>query len=129
MKKIIIIFLILFIPLLVKADLTKQQQEDIATFATKFITEGRTKEHLDSQGFSILAYDQGTRNEGFYGKLAYLRKDYNGINQINGNKWNFDCASFAAWVYYHCFGVKAMSNSGSPWVVSSFVNNASKSNG
>ena len=129
MKKIIIIFLILFIPLLVKADLTKDQQEDIATFASKFITEGRKKEHLDNQGFSILAYNQGTRNEGFYNKLAYMRKDYNGVNQINGNKWTFDCASFAAWVYYHCFGVKAMGNNGNPWVVSSFVNNASKSNG
>ena len=112
MKKIIIIFLILFIPLLVKADLTKDQQEDIATFASKFITEGRKKEHLDNQGFSILAYNQGTRNEGFYNKLAYMRKDYNGVNQINGNKWTFDCASFAAWVYYHCFGVKAMGNNG-----------------
>ena len=129
MKKIIIIVLILFIPLLVKADLTKEQQDDIAEFATNFITYGYKKEHLDSQGFSIHAYDQGTRNEGFYNKLAYMNNDYNRINQIRGNKWNFDCASFAAYVYYHCFGVKATGANGSPWVVSSFVNNASKSNG
>ena len=80
MKKIIIIVLILFIPLLVKADLTKEQQDDIAEFATNFITYGYKKEHLDSQGFSIHAYDQGTRNEGFYNKLAYMNNDYNRIN-------------------------------------------------
>ena len=126
MKKIIIVFLILLIPIYAKADLTKQQQDDIAEFASKMITEANKSEHKDSKGFSILAYNQGTRNEGFNNQLSYMAKDYNSVNLIGSKKWTFDCASFAAYVYYHCFGVKTTNSNGSPWVVSSFVNNASK---
>ena len=129
MKKIIIIVLILLIPIFVKADLTKEQQEDIALFASKMITEGYKKEHKDSNGFSVLCYNQGSRDEGFYGQLSYMTKDYKSVNMINAKKWTFDCASFAAYVYYHCFGVQTVSSSNHPWVVSSFVNNASKGNG
>lgn len=126
MKKIIIIFLILLIPIFAKADLTKQQQDDIAEFASKMITEANKPEHKDSKGFSILAYNQGTRKEGFNNQLSYMAKDYNSVNGIGSKKWTFDCASFAAYVYYHCFGVQAMNSNGQPWVVSSFVNNASR---
>ncbi len=130
MKRIIVmLILIIFFPIYVKADLTKEQQDDIAYFATKMITEANKSEHKDSKGFSILAYNQGTRNEGFYNQLAYMNKDYKSINVIQGKKWTFDCASFSAYVYYHCFGVKTtyLSNN-SPFVVSKFVEEANKGN-
>ena len=115
--------------MVVKADLTKEQEDDIALFATSMITEGYKAPHIDSKGFSILAYNQGTRNEGFYNKLSYMNKDYNKVNEINGNKWTFDCASFAAYVYYHCLGVNTtyLSNN-SPYVVSKFVEETSRGN-
>ena len=128
MKRIILVLiLILFIPIYVKADLTKEQQEDIAYFATKMITEANKSEHKDSKGFSILAYNQGSRNEGFNNQLSYMNKDYSSVNVIQGRKWTFDCASFASYVYYHCFGVKTtyLSNN-SPFVVSKFVEEASQ---
>ena len=130
MKRIILVLiLILFIPIYVKADLTKKQQEDIGYFAAHMIEEGFKAPHLDSKGFSVFAYNQGTRNEGFNNQLSYMYKDYNRINDINGKKWTFDCASFAAYVYYHCFGVKTtyLSNN-SPYVVSKFVEEANKGN-
>ena len=126
MKKIIIILLILFIPILVKADLSKDQQNDIATFSIKMIQEGNKAPHLDNKGFSILAYDQNARTDGFNNRLAYLSRDYKSINEINGYKWVFDCSSFAAYVYYHCFNVPTFANSnGAPYVVTSFIGDAS----
>ena len=112
-------------PLFVKADLTKEQQDDIALFATKMITEANKAPHLDSKGFSILAYNQGTRREGFQNKLSYMARDYNSKNIIGSNKWTFDCASFAAYVYYHCFGVDTIGSNNNPYLVSTFVGDAS----
>jgi len=126
MKKIIIILLILIFPLMVKAELTKEQQEDIAAFSRNFIIKGNGSEHK-SGNFGILAYNQGSRNEGFVGQLSYMNKDYKRKNTINAKKWTFDCSSFAAYVYYHCFGVKTtyLSNN-SPYVVSKFVEDANR---
>lgn len=123
MKKIIIIFLILLIPLLPKADLTKEQQDDIAAFSKNMILKGNGNEHRDGP-FGILAYNQGTRKEGFNNQLSHMGKDYQGINQINAKKWTFDCSSFASYVYYHCFGVNTTYGSGNPYVVSKFVEDA-----
>ena len=126
MKKLIIILLILTFPIFVKADLTKEQQDDIAAFAKNMIIKGNGSEHKNGK-FGILAYDQGKRTDGFYGRLAYLYKDYNSVNPIQANKWVFDCSSFAAYVYYHCFGVNTTYSSNKyPYVVSTFVDNASK---
>jgi cell wall-associated NlpC family hydrolase len=123
MKKIIIMFLILLIPLLPRADLTPEQQDDIASFSKNMILKGNGNEHRQGS-FGILAYNQGTRKEGFNNQLSYMSRDYQSVNQINARKWTFDCSSFAAYVYYHCFGINTTYGSGNPYVVSKFVEDA-----
>ena len=105
MKRICFLFLTLFIFMIpVKADLTSTQEEDLAIFATNFILEGNKR--LDSQGYPLLAYMQGqARIDGYQSKLYKVKYDYNHINYVNANKWTFDCASYASFVYYHTFGL------------------------
>lgn len=125
MKKIIILFLILLIPLFPKAELSAEQRDDVAAFAKNMILKGNGNEHKNGR-FAILAYNQGTRREGFYNKLSQMGKDYRGVNTINAKKWTFDCSSFAAYVYYHTLGVQTTYHDGHPYVVSKFVEDAQK---
>lgn len=105
MKKIIIgviLFFCFIIP--VKADLTSSQENDVAFFAEHFILEGSKR--IGSDGFSIFAYMQGqARIDGFQSKLYKVGYDYKRINYVNAYKWTFDCASYAAFVYYKTLGL------------------------
>ena len=140
LKKILFLFIsfILFLPQ-VKADLTNEQSEDLALFASYFVTEGNKR--TDSNGYTLLAYMQGpARIDGYQSKLYYVTKDYNGFSTVNANKWTFDCASFAAFVYYHVFdlaltkayqsgndsysGLRLRNPNGNPYEVVDFVNDA-----
>ncbi len=122
MKKIILI-LILIVPIFVFADLSIEQQDDVASFAKNFIIKGNSTEHIKGK-FGILAYGQETRNEGFNNQLSLIKKDYIGMNIINDKKWVFDCASFAAYVYYHTLNVHTILGNNRPYVVKEFVSDA-----
>ena len=142
MKKIIVFLIISFIFILpVKADLTKDQENDIAAFAANFITEGNKR--LDKNGYPLLAYMQGqARIDGYQSKLYKVGYDYNHVNYVNANKWTFDCASFASYVYYHTFGLiltynktsqvdsysglQIRSATANPYQVSAFVDDANR---
>ncbi len=142
MKKVIISLIVLFIFILpVKADLTQDQENDIAAFAANFIIEGNKR--LDKNGYPLLTYMQGqARIDGYQSKLYKVTYDYNHKNYVNANKWTFDCASFASYVYYHTFGLiltysqtsqvdsysglKIRSATANPYQVSAFVDDANR---
>jgi cell wall-associated NlpC family hydrolase len=134
--------LISFILLLsVKADLTKDQENDLASFAENFIIEGNKR--LDKNGYPLLAYMQGqARIDGYQSKLYRIGYDYNHKNSVNALKWTFDCASYASFVYYHTFnliltysttssidpysGLKIRSATANPYQVKEFVADADR---
>ena len=142
MKKIILVLSLLFIFISpVKADLTKDQENDIALFATNFINEGNKR--IDKNGYPLLAYMQGqARIDGFQSKLYKITYDYNHKNYVNAYKWTFDCSSFASFIYYHTFnlvltynktgnidsysGLPLRSPTANPYQVSAFVEDADK---
>ena len=115
MKKIVFGF-ILFLSFIMNchADLTDEQSEEVASFAANLILESMKAPHLDKYGFPLIAYNMGQyeRIDGMSGKLTYFNKDVNGVNTINGNKWAFDCSSFASYVYYHTLGVNTFYDDG-----------------
>ena len=143
MKKVVTFIILLFVFILpVKADLTKQQENDIAAFAANFIIEGNKR--VDKNGYPLLAYMQGqARIDGYQSKLYKVKYDYNHKNYVNEKKWTFDCASYVSFVYYHTFGLvltysktsKIDSYSGltirnaiaNPYQVSAFVDDANRS--
>ena len=129
MKKILIfvLYLILLFPFIVKADLTGEQEDAIASFAENLIIKQSQSPHTDGSGFPLIAYNMGSsdRIEGYNENLIMFGKDERGINTINNMKWPFDCASWASYVYKHVLGVKTtMGDGGRPFTVSHFLNNA-----
>lgn len=141
-KIFIVLFCIFFIAIPVKADLTPKQEKNLVSFVTGFIETGLSK--VDSNGYSLLAYSQLGRNNGYFNKLYYLKKDYANYNTIKNNKWVFDCSSFASFVYKHLFdlyltktktkvkdpysGLYLLSQKENvnPWTVDYFVSDADK---
>ena len=123
MKKVILLVLIAFIFIApVKADLTDEQADDIAAFATNFIIEGNKR--LDKNNLPLLAYYQGqARIDGYHNKLSYVPNNYKGTFAVNAYKWTFDCASFVSYLYNHTFGLNLIRNSssGEPYLVRDFT--------
>lgn len=141
LKKILIIFVLINIFMLddCYADLTFTQQENIKNFTVNFVEKGLNKK--DSNGYPLFAYMQGqARIDGYQGKLYYVSKDYQKLNNVNAPKWTFDCASFVSYIYKNVFdlvltksttskidsysGLKLMSETANPYTVSDFVSNA-----
>lgn len=136
-------------PLVVRADLTETQANNIATFAERFITEGNKRR--DSKGYPLLAYKSSdARIEGYYERLYYIKNDYHHYYKsngkkvyINGNRWVFNCDSFVSYVYRHVYGLiltksktsktdgysglKIMSSTAAPWTMSNYINDAAAS--
>lgn len=111
--------------------LTSVQQESIKKFTINFVEEGLSKK--DSNGYPIFAYMQGqARIIGYKENLYYMKKDYLGINNINGSKWTFDCASFVSYIYKNVFGLNLVrsdidsmfGSSAEPYLVKDFVKDA-----
>lgn len=140
MKKIIctLVIIFLFVPI-VKADLTEKQANDFATFTINFFNEGNKR--IGSEGFPLFAYMQGpARIAGYQSKLYKVDYDYEGKIYVNANKWTFDCASFAAFIYYRTFnlvltkgyanktdpysGLKLRSEGSNPYEVQTFFDDA-----
>ena len=129
MKKImiVVIYFILFFPFIVKADLTMEQEEAIASFAEKLVIKQSMAPHVDDRGFPLIAYDMGSsdRIKGYNGQLIRFGYDAKRINKINANKWPFDCSSWASYVYKHVLGVRTTIGGGTrPLTVSRFLSNA-----
>lgn len=106
------------IPTQVSADLTKEQSEGIATFATSFIEKGN--ERRDEQGYPLLVYalsnDLSTsikiRRSGYFGELYTIERNAyhkrNGQYIALGNKWCMDCGDFISFVYHTTLGLDLM---------------------
>lgn len=133
MKKLIIVFL-LCLPIYVKADLTKKQEEELAFYVTNFITEASKR--TDSDGYSLLAYASGTnRLLGYQGKLSKIS-----VNGSEKYKWTFDDTSFVSFMYLKTFnliltntvtskkddysGLNLRNNIGNPYQLSDFIDDA-----
>ena len=125
----------------VEADLTKEQENDIASFTTNFILEGNKR--TDKNGYPLIAYMEGqARIDGYQSKLYKVGYDYNHINYINAYKWTFDSSSFASYIYYHTFnlvltysklaekdqysGLTLRNPEANPYQISSFLEDAEK---
>jgi len=98
----IILLLIIILPISIKADLTKNQEEDIAILVTKFIENGNKR--INSDGYPLLAYMEGqARIDGYQRKPHKVIYDFINKNYINANKWTFDDSSFVSFIYYQAF--------------------------
>ena len=122
----LLLLIIIIIPMIVKADLTTEQEEAIASFATNLVIKQSEPPHTDSNGFPLIAYNMGgdARNSGYAGNLIMFSYDAMHKNLINGMKWPFDCASWASFVYNHVLDVTTTLSGGRPFTVSRFLNNA-----
>lgn len=115
--------------------ITKEQGNNIATFAKEMILKGN--ERKDKDGYPLLAYlSHEERLDGWNGKLRYLENvryykyTENGKTKyVNGYRWVFNCDSFVSYVLYHTYGIKVVDDSGKyPWTVSVYDRNAKKDN-
>ena len=140
MKKFLVLFL-LFIPIIVKAELTKKQQDDLAFYTNYFISEASKR--VDSNNYGLLAYMDGTaRISGFQGKLYKMSYDYSKKYAVNNYKWTFDDSSFVAFIYSKVFnlvltntntskideysGLNIKSEAANPYTLDDFLEDATK---
>lgn len=91
------------------ASLTKEQEEDVALFATTFIEKGN--ERRDENGYPLLVYALSNnwktcieiRRSGYNGELYHVKNNpyhkQNGKFLDLGLKWTMDCGDFISYVY------------------------------
>ena len=119
---IIIFYIVVIMPFIVSADLTKEQQEAVASFAENLINAQNKAPHLDSKGFALISYSQEYRIDGFQGNLRTIGYDFMHINYVGALKWPFDCSSWVGYVYYHVLGINTRIHNGlRPYVVKHFI--------
>jgi len=115
------------------ASLTKEQSDDVAEFATTFISEGNARR--DDNGYPLLVYALSNnwntcveiRSKGYNSELYYIKNNrYHGSREL-GYKWCMDCGDFMAYVYKTTCGFDLVNPSnGDPWHITDFRDDANK---
>lgn len=101
------LFIIMFlIPFYNCLALTKEQQDNIATYARELIEKGNARKASD--GTPLLKYGSGsTRLPAFSDEL------YNG-------HFVFNCDSFVSYVLHHTYGIPIIKSWGTPWTCANY---------
>lgn len=115
------------------ASLTKEQSDDVAEFATTFISEGN--ERRDKNGYPLLVYALSSngntcieiRSSGYNDELYYIKNNRYHSGRELGYKWCMDCGAFMAYVYKTTCGFDLVNpKNGDPWHITDFRDDANK---
>ena len=140
MRKIALILALLLILLTdlskAYANLTKEQAEDVADFATSFIEKGNQRR--DENGYPLLVYALNgstatsveLRRTGYDSELYYIKNNNyhrkNGYYLELGYKWCMDCGDFVAFVYHQTLDLDLKLQNNDPWHCIDMYNDANK---
>jgi len=140
MSKIALIAILLLMLLLnsskAYANLTKEQGEDVAKFATSFIEKGNQRR--DENGYPLLVYALNgsttssieLRRTGYDEELYYIKNNNyhrkNGYYLELGYKWCMDCGDFVAFVYHKTLDLDLKLSNNDPWHCIDMYNDANK---
>ena len=124
-------------PTNVFANLTKEQAEDVAAFATTFIEKGN--ERRDENGYPLLVYALSNnwktcveiRRSGYEGTLYHVKNNAyhmkNGKYLDLGLKWCMDCGDFISYVYKTTLGLDMfLEEAQDPWHIKDMYADANK---
>lgn len=127
----------LLFPTNVFANLTKEQAEDVALFATTFIEKGN--ERRDENGYPLLVYALSNnwktcieiRRSGYESKLYHVKNNAyhmkNGKYLDLGLKWCMDCGDFISYVYKTTLGLDLfLEETEDPWHIKDMYADANK---
>ena len=119
------------------ASLTKEQSNDVAEFATTFISEGNQRR--DESGYPLLVYALSNnwntcieiRRSGYNSQLYHVKNNNyhkrNGSYLDLGGKWTMDCGDYIAYVYHQTLGLDLMNHSNEdPWHIKDMYADANK---
>ncbi len=118
------------------ADLTKEQSEDVALFATTFIEKGNARR--DEKNYPLLVYALSNnwntcveiRKSGYEERLYTIQKNAyhkrNGQYLALGDKWCMDCGDFISYVYKVTLGLNMQLADGDPWHIKDMYADAKK---
>lgn len=119
------------------ASLTKEQAEDVASFATTFIEKGN--ERRDENGYPLLVYALSgnyntsveIRRKGYFAELYDIKKNNyhmkNGKYLELGPKWCMDCGDFISYVYKTTLGLDMyLEKAQDPWHIKDMYADANK---
>lgn len=119
------------------AKLTKEQSEDVATFAATFIEKGN--ERRDENGYPLLVYALSNqwktcveiRRSGYYEELYYVKNNQyhkrNGKYLDLGPKWCMDCGDYISYVYKTTLGLDlCWHDTEDPWHIKDMYADAQK---
>ena len=136
-KLLMISLMLLMIPSNVFANLTKEQAEDVALFATTFIEKGN--ERRDENGYPLLVYALSNnwkvsteiRRSGYLGQLYHVKNNNyhmkNGKYLDLGYKWCMDCGDFISYVYKTTLGLDMyLKEDEDPWHIIDMYKDANK---
>lgn len=134
---IVLTSLVIF-PNNVFANLTKEQSEDVAAFATTFIEKGN--ERRDENGYPLLVYALSNnwktcieiRRSGYEETLYHVKNNAyhmkNGKYLDLGLKWCMDCGDFISYVYKTTLGLDMfLEDLQDPWHIKDMYADANKS--
>ena len=119
------------------ANLTKEQSDEVAEFATNFISEGNARR--DENGYPLLVYALSNnwntciqiRRSGYNSELYHVNNNNyhkkNGKYLDLGNKWTMDCGDYIAYIYHQTLGLDMMNHSNEdPWHIKDMYADANK---
>lgn len=137
--KLLVIGLVFLImsPTIVFANLTKEQSEDVALFATTFIEKGNRRR--DENGYPLLVYALSNnwqtcieiRRSGYYEELYHIKNNNyhmkNGKYLDLGLKWCMDCGDYISYVYKTTLGLDLyLHDTEDPWHIRDMYSDAKK---
>lgn len=136
---VLIMFFTLFIftPNTALANLTKEQAEDVALFATSFIEKGNQRR--DENGYPLLVYALSNnwqtcieiRRSGYQEKLYHVKNNAyhmkNGKYLDLGLKWCMDCGDYISYIYKTTLGFDMfLEETQDPWHIKDIYADANK---
>lgn len=130
-------FMLCLLTTSVFANLTKEQSEDVAAFATTFIERGNQRR--DENGYPLLVYALSNnwntcieiRRSGYNGELYHVKNNNyhmkNGRYLDLGQKWCMDCGDFISYVYKTTLGLDMyLKETEDPWHIKDMYADANK---
>jgi len=133
----ILLGIFLLFPTTVLANLTKEQAEDVALFATTFIEKGN--ERRDENGYPLLVYALSNnwqtcieiRRSGYEEQLYHVKNNAyhkkNGKYLDLGMKWCMDCGDYLSYIYKTTLGLDMfLEDTQDPWHIKDIYADADK---